>query len=361
LVRVTVDVAGRSYDVTIGREVIEGAAEHLPEFPKAERAFVVADPGVAAAWLAPLAAALAARGLPTVHLSVPRGEAAKTLAVYGTLQHQLATQEAHRDDVLLALGGGAVGDLTGFVAGTYMRGVPFVQVPTTLTAQVDAAIGGKAAVNLPEGKNLVGVFAQPVAVLADIEPLRSLPEPDLRSGLAEVAKYALALDVGLLDLLEADPAPVLAREPSALEDVVARCVRIKAGIVAGDERDAGERLFLNYGHTLAHALERLDAFRGTTHGEAVSVGCVFAARLSERLGVASAGLAGRTVRLLASLGLPTGGPIPAAEEVLGAFRLDKKYRGGVRFVVLRDVGQPVVVDDVAEDVLRSVLEEMGAS
>jgi 3-dehydroquinate synthase len=361
LVRVTVGVAGTSYDVTIGQDVIGRAAEHLPELPKAERAFVVADRAVATSWLEPLVRALAERGLSTVHLSVPEGEAAKTLAVYGTLLHQLATQEAHRDDVVLALGGGAVGDLAGFVAATYMRGVPFVQVPTTLTAQVDAAIGGKAAVNLPEGKNLVGVFAQPLAVLADVAPLGSLPERDFRSGLAEVAKYGLALDAELLGILEADPGPLLARDPSALEDVVARCVRIKARTVAGDERDAGERLFLNYGHTLGHALERLDAFRGKTHGEAVSIGSVFAARLSERLGLSRPGLVGRTVRLLSSLGLETGGPVPPADEILMAFRLDKKYRGGVRFVLLRDVGVPVVVEDVAEDALRAVLEEMGAT
>jgi 3-dehydroquinate synthase len=361
LVRVIVDVGGASYDVTIGREVIERAAEHLPELPKAERAFVVADRVVAATWHEPLGAALAERGLSTVHLAVPEGEAAKTLAVYATLVHQLATQEAHRDDVVVALGGGAVGDLAGFVAGTYMRGIPLVQVPTTLTAQVDAAIGGKTAVNLPEGKNLVGVFSQPVAVLADVGPLATLPDRDFRSGLAEVAKYGLALDRDLLGLLERDPGPLLARDASALEDVVARCVRIKARTVAADERDAGERLYLNYGHTLGHALERLEAFRGRTHGEAVSIGTVFAARLSERLGVAGAGLAGRTVRLLASLGLETGGPMPATDEILTAFRLDKKYHGGVRFVLLGDVGEPVLVDDVPEDALRSVLDEMGAT
>jgi 3-dehydroquinate synthase len=361
LVRVTVDVAGTSYGVTIGREVIERAAEHLPELPKAERAFVVADRAVAAICLEPLAGALTERGLSTVHLSVPEGEAAKTLAVYGTLLHQLATQEAHRDDLVVALGGGAVGDLAGFVAATYMRGIPLAQVPTTLTAQVDAAIGGKAAVNLPEGKNLVGVFSQPVAVLADVGPLATLAERGFRSGLAEVAKYGLALDTKLLDLLERDPGPLLARDASALEDVVSRCVRIKARTVALDERDAGERLFLNYGHTLGHALERLEAFEGRTHGEAVSIGVVFAARLSERLGLADPGLAGRTLRLLSSLGLETGGPLPSVDEVLRAFRLDKKYRGGVRFVLLHDVGKPIVVDDVAEDALRSVLEEMGGT
>jgi 3-dehydroquinate synthase len=360
LVRVTVPVPRRAYDVTIGTGVIERAGELLPELPKAERAFVVADRTTAARWLEPLSRGLADRNLGPVHLTVPAGEDGKTLQVYGTLLHQLATQEAHRDDVMIALGGGAVGDLTGFVAATYMRGVPFVQVPTTLTAQVDASIGGKTAVNLPEGKNLVGAFSQPRAVLADVGTLATLEERDFRSGLAEVAKYALALDVELLGLLETDPAPLLGRDATALEDVVARCVRVKAATVAADERDLGSRLFLNYGHTLGHALERLESFGGRTHGEAISIGMVFAAKLAESLGMSAPGLAGRTVRLLSSLGLETGGALPPVEEILAAFRLDKKYHGGVRFVLLVEVGRPQVADDVDEASVRTILEEMGA-
>jgi 3-dehydroquinate synthase len=360
LVRVTVPVPGRAYDVTIGTGVLPKVGELLPELPKAERAFVIADHTTATRWLEPLSAGLAERHLAPVHLTVPTAEEGKTLQVYGTLLRQLATQEAHRDDVVVALGGGAVGDLAGFVAATYMRGIPFVQVPTTLTAQVDASIGGKTAVNLPEGKNLVGAFSQPRAVLADVDTLATLDERDFRSGLAEVAKYALALDVDLLRLLETDPAPLLRRDAATLEDVVARCVRVKAATVAADERDLGARLFLNYGHTLGHALERLESFGGRTHGEAISIGMVFAARLAEALGTCEPGLAGRTVRLLSSLGLETGGSLPPVEDILGAFRLDKKYHGGVRFVLLAEVGEPAIADDVAEASVRTILEEMGA-
>ena len=359
--RVTVPIAGRPYDVVIGSGVVDGAAGHLPELPKARHAFVVADRVVADRWFERLATALEPRDLGSVLLTVPAGEEAKTLAVYGTLLHQLATQDAHRDDVVVALGGGAVGDLAGFVASTYMRGVPFVQVPTTLTAQVDAAIGGKTAVNLPEGKNLAGTFAQPLAVLADVEPLASLDERDFRSGLAEVAKYGLTLDTDLLAELETAPGPVLVRDPEALEPMVARCVAAKARTVAVDERDTDARLVLNYGHTLGHALERLEAFAGRTHGEAIAVGMVFAARLAEVRGLASPGLAARTGRLLASLGLETDGPLPHVDEVLAAFRMDKKYRGGVRFVLLRDVGEPVVVDDVPDEEIRAALREMGVT
>jgi 3-dehydroquinate synthase len=360
MVRVTVDIPGRAYDVVVGRALIGTADALLPSLPLAEKAFVVADADVAAEYLAPLEGALERAGIQTVHLGVPAGEEAKSLETASALHRQLAIQEAHRDDLVVALGGGAVGDLAGFVAATYMRGVPFLQVPTTLTAQVDAAIGGKTAVNLPQGKNLVGAFHQPVAVIADIDTLATLDERDFRTGLAEVAKYALTLDLELLALLEADPAPVLARAPDALERIVAAGVRAKSGVVSLDERDTGRRLILNYGHTLGHALERLDAYAGRTHGESVAVGMVFAARLAEATGVAEPGLAGRHVRLLKSLGLDPIGPIPPTDRVLGAMRMDKKYATRVRFVLLEAVGRPVVVDDVPEDVVVSVLEELGA-
>jgi 3-dehydroquinate synthase len=358
--RVTVSSQSRTYDVTVASGILEDAGSHLPEIAGVERAFVVSDTNVADRYLEPLGRGLAARGWARVHLVVPEGEDAKTLQTATVLHRQLATQEAHRDDLVVALGGGSVGDLAGFVAATYMRGVPFLQVPTTLTAQVDAAIGGKTAVNLPEGKNLVGAFHQPVAVLADVATLSTLPDREYRSGLAEVAKYALTLDLDLLAWLERDPAPLLAREPSALEPLVARCVRAKATIVGEDERDTGRRLILNYGHTLGHALERLDAFEGRSHGQAISAGMTFAARLAEDRGAAAPGLAARHAQLLAALGLDAHDPLPAADEILAAMRMDKKHRGGMRFVVLEDVGRPVVVDGIAEETVRRVLEEMGA-
>jgi 3-dehydroquinate synthase len=341
--RVTVPIPGRSYEVTVGVDVVEGAGAILPDLGRAARAFVVVDAAVADPWLGRVTDALETRSLHVVPLTVPSGEAAKTMDVYGTLLHQLASQEAHRDDIVVALGGGTVGDLAGFVASTYMRGLGVVQVPTTLIGQVDAAIGGKTAVNLPEGKNLVGTFHQPLAVLCDVGALATLPVRDFRSGLAEVAKYGLALD------------------PSALEALVTRCVRIKAATVAADERDAAGRLFLNYGHTLGHALERLDAFAGRSHGEAVAIGMVFAARLATARGIAGEDLTRRTVRVLSSLGLETDGPLPPPHDILTAFRMDKKFHGGVRFVLLRGVGEPTIVEGVTEEELRAVLQEMGAA
>jgi 3-dehydroquinate synthase len=361
LERLTVSVPGRSYDVVIGTGTLARVGELLPELGPASQAFIVADRGVAERYLDPLAASLAQRGLRAVLLAIPAGEDAKTLQVFETLVHQMASRGAHRDDLVVALGGGSTGDLAGFVASTYMRGVPFIQVPTTLTAQVDAAVGGKTGVNLPEGKNLVGAFHQPAVVICDVELLATLEDRDFRAGLAEVAKYGLTLDVEMLDQLERDPGPVLRRDPAVLEHLVARCVAAKAGAVAADERDAGARLVLNYGHTLGHALERLDSFAGRSHGEAIAIGMVFAARIAEQRDLCPAGLAARTARLLAGLGLETDGILPPAADVLAAIRMDKKFHGGVRLVLLEDVGRPVVVGAVSDDEVCRVLQTMGAT
>jgi 3-dehydroquinate synthase len=360
MVRVTVAVPGHAYDATIGAGILARADAHLPELEGAEKAFVVADPVVAGHHLATLATGLAPRDLSVIHLAVPEGEEAKSLQTMIALERQLAMQEGHRRDVVIALGGGAVGDVAGFVAATYMRGMRLVHAPTTLTAQVDASVGGKTAVNLPEGKNLVGAFHQPIAVLTDVATLVTLPDREFRSGLAEAAKVGLALDPEVLRTLEERLPEILRREAATMEELVASCVRVKAEIVAADERDEGARLVLNYGHTLGHALERLDAFTGRSHGEAISAGMVFAARLSEALELAPAGLVSRHTRLLASLGLEPGAGLPDADQVLAAMRMDKKYAGGIRFVLLEDLGRPVVVDDVSEDAIRTTLKEMGA-
>ncbi|HEX6208995.1 MAG TPA: 3-dehydroquinate synthase [Actinomycetota bacterium] len=353
MITVPVRVPGAAYDVVIGVGLLGRTGEVLPPFPGAERAFVVASQPVAERFLGTLEASL---DLPAVHLAVPDGEEAKTLRTAEALWEHLATQGAHRSDPVMALGGGSTGDVAGFVAATYMRGVPFVHLPTTLTAQVDAAIGGKVGVNLPRGKNLVGAFHQPAAVLADVSTLAALPEEEFRSGLGEVAKYGLAVDPGVLDVLERRHGAVLARDPGALADLVAACVRAKASVVEADERDTGARAVLNYGHTLAHALERLEGYGRVSHGEAVAMGMAFAARLSVTLGIGSEDLPARHRRVLASLGLPQSFPELDPEEVLEAMRLDKKYRRGLRFVLLEDVGRPRVVD-VRPEAIREVLSE----
>ncbi|MFL5799108.1 MAG: 3-dehydroquinate synthase [Actinomycetota bacterium] len=369
-VSVRVEAGSPGYDVLVGPGVLGWLRLFVPEPPPGGTAFVVADQRVAEEFLAIVAGALEEAGWRSVHLPVPEGEQAKTLDVAEALYGQLAVREAQRDDLVVGLGGGSTGDLAGFVAATYLRGMRLVLVPTTLLAQVDAAIGGKTAVNLPAGKNLVGAFHQPVLVVADVMALTTLPEREFRSGLGEVAKYALVFDRGLPKLLEREAGRVLRPDAEVevevevegsldvLQDLVRGCVEIKAEIVSRDERDADERLFLNYGHTLGHALERLSGFQGRSHGEAVAIGMVFAARLAERLDVATRGLVDRHVRLLKPLGLATGGPLPAPEDVLAVMRMDKKRRGALRFVLLEDVGRPTVVTDVPDDVVLETLEAM---
>lgn len=357
----TVNVATTSgaYDVTIGTGLIGRVDELLPPLRGTEKAFVVADARVAGITLAPLVGALARRDISATHLEVPAGESAKSLSQAERLYRALAGAEAHRDDLICALGGGSVGDLAGFVAATYMRGVPFIQIPTSLTAQVDASVGGKTGVNLPEGKNLVGAFHQPLAVVADVSVLASSPDEDYRAGLAEVAKVALSLDPALLDILESRTAHVLARDTGTLETIVEACVRAKARVVADDERDLAGRLVLNYGHTLGHALERLAGFGGRTHGDAVAVGMRFAARLAVEQGTADASLIERHDALLDSLGFPSAPEMPAPDEIADALRMDKKYAGGLRFVLLERIGAPQVVEGVPEASVRAVLASMG--
>lgn len=358
---VTVAVPSGTYDVAIGVDLLARADALLPGMPGAEKAFVVADAQVARLALPSLVTALARRGLVAVHLEVPPGESAKSLSEAERLYRALAGAEAHRDDVIIALGGGSVGDLAGFVAATYMRGLRLVQVPTSLTAQVDASVGGKTGVNLPEGKNLVGAFHQPIAVMADVSLLRSLPDADYRAGLAEVAKVGLALDLDLLEILESGTARVLARDAGTLEGIVEACVRAKASIVSGDERDLGGRLVLNYGHTLGHALERISGFGGLTHGDAVAVGMRFAARLAVEVGTsASASLVERHDGLLDSLGFEPSPALPDLDDVTAALRMDKKFAGGLRFVLLERIGSPLVVEGISEATVRAVLAKMGA-
>ncbi|HEY4937972.1 MAG TPA: 3-dehydroquinate synthase family protein, partial [Actinomycetota bacterium] len=261
--------------------------------------------------------------------------------------------------LLVALGGGMVGDLAGFAASIYQRGMALVQAPTSLLAQVDAAVGGKTAVNLTAGKNLAGTFYQPRAVIADTATLQTLPEREYISGLAEVAKYGLSLDPELLADIEKNTAALRERDPEVLEDIVARSVAIKASIVAADERDLDDRrIMLNYGHTLAHALEALGGYEQWLHGEAVSVGLVFASALARELGYLSAAEADRHKTVLQALGLPVSADFdPAAIEE--AWTMDKKYRGGVRWVLLKGIGDPFVTPGVHSPELsramRSVL------
>jgi 3-dehydroquinate synthetase len=364
-VSVVVPTAAGGYPVRIGRGLLDRLDGLLPAFPGAEAAAVVFAAPVAR-HAGRVGAALCRLGLAVHPLEVPAGEAAKRLEVVGGLFERLARVPTHRADPVVAVGGGATTDVAGFAAATWLRGVPLVNVPTTLLGMVDAAVGGKTGIDLPAGKNLVGAFHQPVAVVADLDALAGLPAVEVRSGLAEVAKAGLVGDPGLVAALAGAAGPAAAGDPDALAPLVEAAVRVKAAVVGVDEREAtphgpgaapgrpegsGEpqggapvgRVVLNYGHTLGHALERLAGYGGLRHGEAVALGMVFAARVAEATGLAAGGLAAGHVALLRAVGLPVGGVDLDPEVVLAAMATDKKHHRGLRLVLLRDVGRPEVV------------------
>ncbi|KAA2285176.1 3-dehydroquinate synthase [Arenimonas fontis] len=352
--RVHVALGERGYDILIGRGLLDDA-EGLCALVPGRHVLVLSDENVAPHYLLKLEAALAGKALRACVL--PAGEREKNLGRFAELMSALASLGASRDATVIALGGGVVGDLAGFAAACWMRGVRFVQLPTTLLAMVDSAVGGKTAVDLPEGKNLVGAFHQPAAVLADLATLDTLPPRQLRAGLAEVVKYGAIADAGFFAWLETQAPALLAREPAALAEAVARSCGHKAGIVARDETEQGERMLLNFGHTFGHAIETAQAYGGLLHGEAVAVGMVLAARLSTRLGLAPGADATRLQALLSSFGLPVA--VPAGllpETLLSHMRLDKKaISGRLRLVLWRGVGRAEVFADVAPDAVLAVL------
>lgn len=362
---IDVPVPGAAYAVTVGAGLLGRLAEHAALPPDAGRAALVTSAPVAARYADEVIATLRAADLAVDQVVIPDGEAAKTLDTLATVYHRLAAIPLQRSDLVVALGGGVVGDLAGFAAATWNRGVALLHLPTTLLAQVDSAIGGKTGVNLPEGKNLVGAFHQPVAVVADTATLATLPLRERRAGLGEVAKYGFIDDPAVLDLLTAQPDAAVAGDPQVLTELVRRGVAVKARIVAADEREAGERALLNYGHTVGHAIEALTGYGTYRHGEAVALGMVFAARLGERMGVSEAGLADRTVAVLDRLGLPTGGLRLDPAAVWAVLARDKKARrgaagsSGVRFVLCPRPGQAVVVDAPERALVDAVLRSLG--
>ena len=351
--RIDVSHASGRYEVVIG----PGASRdpNVVAQLNSRPALIVTDENVAANWLDELRTLL-----PSAHaLVLPAGEAFKTLATVSAIWSKLADIRAGRDAVLVALGGGVVGDMTGFAAACWMRGIDFVQVPTTLLAQVDASVGGKTAIDLPAGKNLVGAFHQPIAVLADTDMLATLPMREFSSGFAEIVKVALLVETDFLDWLEINLDALNRRVPESLIEAVRRSCLIKADIVSADERDRGVRALLNLGHTFAHALERVTAYERFLHGEAVAIGLVLAAALSETHFGLDPGTRLRVVRLLARFGLPTTLPADVdSDEMIEAMRLDKKHaHAHWRLVLLQHIGKATVVEFPDAAPVRRVLTD----
>jgi 3-dehydroquinate synthase len=353
---VPVDTGHQRYDILIGSGLLD-AAETWQGLPHAAMALIVSNATVAPLYAHRLQHALAPHYGAVSVLELPDGEQFKDWPTLNLIFDRLLGGGSDRQTVLFALGGGVVGDSTGLAAALYMRGVPFVQVPTTLLAQVDSSVGGKTAINHPAGKNMIGAFYQPQRVVCDLDTLRTLPLRELRAGLAEVIKYGPIADAAFLDWIEAHLDALLARDASALAHAVRRSCEIKAWVVGQDERESGLRAILNFGHTFGHAIESGLGYGQWLHGEAVACGMVMAADLSSRLDLVPVDFALRLRRLIERAGLPVRGPALGVERYLELMRLDKKAQGGeIRFVLIEAPGRAVVraaPDALVRDVLAA--------
>jgi 3-dehydroquinate synthase len=345
----------RSYPIHVGAGMLcqpELIARHLGQ----KKVAIVTNTTVGPLYLARLTDALETIGVKVVSITLPDGESHKNWATLNRIFDELIAGRCERGVTLLALGGGVVGDLAGFAAATYQRGVPYIQVPTTLLAQVDSSVGGKTAINHPQGKNMIGAFYQPLAVLCDTDTLATLPPRELGAGIAEIVKYGLIRDRPFLEWLEANMPRLLRREPEALTHAIERSCINKAEIVALDERETGPRALLNLGHTFGHAIEAGTGYGAWLHGEAVAAGMVLAARLSQRLGWLAREDVQRVTDLLALAGLPVAGPDLGTERYLELMGHDKKVEGGrMRFVLLRRIGEAFVSGEVPDAALTEVL------
>lgn len=357
---VRVELGSRSYDIHIATDAFGELGTAMTDWwtnqfagANQPRALVVCDQNVAGHYLATATESLRTGGWEVSTATIPPGEETKCVAQLESLYDHLVEMSADRRTVVVALGGGVTGDLSGFAAATFARGVPFVQIPTTLLAQVDSSVGGKTGVNHPRGKNLIGAFHQPLGVYIDTQTLATLPPRDFRSGLAEVVKYGLIMDAAFFEWLEQNVQAVAAGEAAAMRYIVKRCCELKAEVVAEDEFETTERrAILNYGHTYAHAFEALSDYSRLLHGEAVAVGMVCAGRLARELGRVDATFCARQESLLAAVGLPVSLPEGCSfspEEVVARMRLDKKaVAGQLRFVLPARIGHVEVVADVPE-------------
>jgi shikimate kinase / 3-dehydroquinate synthase len=351
--RLTIDLGERSYPICIGTGLLDDSAL-LGETFAARDIFVVTNERVGPLYLQRLLASLP--GKRTAFISLPDGEAHKTYATLGTIFDALVAARMNRDAMIAALGGGVVGDMAGFAAACYQRGIDYVQIPTTLLAQVDSSVGGKTAVDHPGGKNLIGAFHQPRAVIADISTLSTLPDRELSAGLAEVVKYGFIRDAEFLDWIEGNATALLAREPQALAYAIRRSCEIKAEVVGIDEKEHGLRAILNFGHTFGHAIETATGYGEYLHGEAVAIGMVLALDMSRRLGWIDASNYERAVSIVENLGLPVVAPRIGSHRALELMGMDKKVRDGkIRLVLLKTLGEACVVADYPQAALSETL------
>ncbi|KPJ64445.1 hypothetical protein AMJ44_12825 [candidate division WOR-1 bacterium DG_54_3] len=368
MAKIKVDLKERSYDVLIGTNILADLGGMISGEKWGRDIFIITDPLVNDLYGDALRRGL--KSLKHRTLEIPRGERYKNLKIASQIYDDLVKFSAHRDSLIIALGGGVIGDLAGFVAATYMRGINYIEVPTTLLAQVDAAIGGKTAVNHPKCKNLIGSFYQPKLVYIDIQTLTTLPARELRTGLAEVVKYGVIEDADFFKFLEANSHHLTTKafeSPDTLraslkvwQTIVAESAKIKARVVEKDEREGGLRMILNFGHTIGHALETLTKYKAYNHGEAVAMGMVAAAKVANRRKMIGQEAVARIINLLEKLGLPTEIERLPSQKILEALAIDKKVRAGkVQFVLPERIGKVVVKDNVPLKIVRQILKEIG--
>ena len=357
---VPVPLGERSYSIRIGSGLLAELGRHCARRKLGRRVAIITDANVGPLLAATARESLVTAGFDPVRITVPAGETAKNLKYVQACYDQLAAHRLERKSFVVALGGGVVGDLAGFVAATYLRGVPFVQVPTTLLSQVDSSVGGKVGVNLAAGKNLVGAFFQPKIVLCDLDSLKTLPVREFASGLAEVIKYGIIYDSRFFAKLERNLPKILARDPQVLSAVIARCCEIKAQVVGQDETEGGLRAILNFGHTIGHAIDNISGYGKFLHGEAISIGQVLAAKISVRHHGLPANDSARIAKLFAAAGLPITIQLSSAQrqKLFAAMLLDKKVSAGeIKFVLASRIGTVDYGCEVPQALIEQVLAE----
>ena len=356
----TVELRERSYPIHIGQNLLSNAGLLLP-YLKRKQAAVITNTTVAPLYLESISAPLRAQGIAIIHIILPDGEQYKNAATLNTIYDALLQNRCERNTTLMALGGGVIGDLAGYAAATFLRGIPFIQIPTTLLAQVDSSVGGKTGINHPLGKNMIGAFYQPKVVLADIATLETLPDRELSAGLAEIIKYGLIRDPDFFDWLEANMPRLVSRDPEALAFAIRRSCENKAEVVAADEHEAGERALLNLGHTFGHAIENGMGYGVWLHGEAVAAGILMAADMSRRLGWLNNVQVARIHGLINQAGLPSRPPSLGAETYLKLMGLDKKVVDGrIRLILLQSIGRAIITADYSPAILRDTLDAVHA-
>ena len=354
-----VETATQRYPIFVGYGLLDKLGEELKKVTSSHVAIVISDENVSRLYGDKVEKLLRNAGFAVNSFIVPPGEETKSINTAIDIYNFLIKKRVERDDMLIALGGGMIGDLAGFVAATYLRGIPWIQVPTSLIAMVDASIGGKVAVNHPEGKNLIGAFYQPNFVLADTRALATLPECELTSGWAEVVKYGLILDKEFFEFLESNVGRLTKLEQDVVNEAIIHSASLKAQVVSQDEKERGQRIILNYGHTIAHGLEAATRYIGFLHGEAVAIGMMGAAKLSQRLGILPASVVKRQQSLLRKFGLPTGFFGVNLAEIAKATEVDKKTRAkGIRWVLLEGIGKTAIRASVPQQDVLAVLEEL---